>query len=159
MSSAMSGALSVEPPLLVVRPAREEDLDRIGGLEESGFPDPWPADLLAYELRHPGAILLVATWGEGPVAGYAAFRHGGGEAELLRLSVDPEERRRGIGQALVTRGLERLREAGVERCFLEVRLHNEGAIACYRSLGFELAGLRRAYYRDGSDALVYSRKL
>jgi ribosomal-protein-alanine N-acetyltransferase len=145
--------------LLIIRPAGLEDLSRIVWLEESGFPDPWPADLLAYELRHPGAILLVATWGEGPVVGYAAFRHGGGEAELLRLAVDPAERRRGIGQALVTRGLERLRETGVESCFLEVRLDNESAIACYRSLGFGLAGLRRAYYRDGSDALVYSRRI
>jgi ribosomal-protein-alanine N-acetyltransferase len=145
--------------LLIVRPARLEDLARIAWLEETGFPDPWPTDLLAYELRHPGAILLVATWGEGPVVGYAAFRHGGGEAELLRLSVDPAERRRGIGRALVSRGLERLREIGVESCFLEVRLNNESAIACYRSLGFQLTGLRRAYYRDGSDALVYARRI
>ncbi|HYG63708.1 MAG TPA: ribosomal protein S18-alanine N-acetyltransferase [Thermoanaerobaculia bacterium] len=145
--------------LLIIRPARLDDLDRIAALEQSGFPDPWPADLLAYELRHPGAILLVAAWGEGPAVGYAAFRHGGGEAELLRLSVDPAERRRGLGQALVNRGLERLREIGVESCFLEVRLDNEGAIACYRSLGFTLTGMRRAYYRDGSDALVYSRRI
>lgn len=152
--------MSAEPSaLLIVRPARPEDLDRIVWLEEAGFPDPWPADLLGYELRHPGAILLVATWGKGPVVGYAAFRYGGGEAELLRLAVDPAERRRGIGQTLVHRGLERLREIGVESCFLEVRLNNESAIACYRRLGFELAGLRRAYYRDGADALVYSRRL
>lgn len=148
------------PAPLLVRPARLEDLDRIVWLEQVGFPDPWPPDLLSYELRHPGAVLLVATWGvDGTVVGYAAFRHGGGEAELLRLSVDPAERRHGIARALVTRGLERLREERVGSCFLEVRLHNESAIACYRSLGFTLAGLRRAYYRDGSDALVYSRPL
>ena len=53
--------------------------------------------------------------------------------------------------------LDRLRRAGVERCFLEVRTGNFGALAFYRALGFERAGRRPAYYRDGSDALVYSR--
>jgi ribosomal-protein-alanine acetyltransferase len=150
---------TVAPPLHV-RPGRPEDLDRIVGLEQISFPDPWPPDLLAFELRHPAAVLLVACAGEaGPVVGYAAFRFGGGESELLRLAVDPGQRRRGIGRALVAHGLERLRQEGTESCFLEVRPDNEGAIACYRRLGFQLAGFRRAYYRDGTDALVYSREL
>lgn len=141
-----------------VRPAIPSDLDRIVWLELVGFPDPWPRELLAYEIIHPSSIVLVSGWNLGaPAGGYASFRQGGGEAELLRLAVDPDERRRGVATALVLAGLDRLRRVGVGRCFLEVRMGNFGAISFYRTLGFERTGRRPAYYRDGSDALVYSR--
>ena len=143
-----------------VRPARGADLLRIAELEEIAFTESWPVDLLAFELAHPQGILLVATSHEGsPAGGYAIFRHGGGEAELLRIGVDPGERRRGLARALIADGLKRLRREGIEVCHLEVRIDNRGAIALYEALGFTLTGHRRAYYRDGTDALIYSLPL
>ena len=155
MSTAFSPSLF---PL--IRTARPEDLERIVWLEQIGFPDPWPRELLAYEISHPMSVVLVGVWGEGlPAAGYASFRKGGGEAELLRLAVAPGERRRGVARALVLGGLERLRPGGIESCFLEVRTNNDGAIAFYLEMGFERVGRRKGYYRDGSDALVYARQV
>jgi [ribosomal protein S18]-alanine N-acetyltransferase len=143
-----------------VRPARAEDLARMAWLEEAAFRDSWPGEMLAHELTHPRALLLVATWAEGqPAAGYVSFRVGVGEAELLRLAVDPAERRRGVARALIETSFDRLRRQGVEACFLEVRQDNEGAIAFYRDLGFARAGRRRGYYRDGTDALIFSLPL
>jgi len=145
-------------PLPEVRSAVPVDLDRIAWLEQAGFPDPWPRELLAYEIAHPSSIVVVATWHPSlPIAGYASFRQGGGEAELLRLAVAPEDRRHGVATALVGTGLERLRRVGIGRCYLEVRTANFAAIAFYRALGFERAGRRPNYYRDGTDALVYAR--
>jgi ribosomal-protein-alanine N-acetyltransferase len=145
-------------PFPLLRAARLDELERIVWLEQLGFPDPWPRELLAYEISHSMSLVLVAVWAEGlPPAGYASFRKGGGEAELLRLAVAPGERRRGVARALVTGGIERLRPAGIETCFLEVRTNNDGAIAFYQALGFERVGRRLGYYRDGSDALVYAR--
>jgi len=63
---------------------------------------------------------------------------------------------------LVLGGLERLRTdaiGGIETCFLEVRTNNAAAIAFYHEMAFEPVGQRRAYYRDGSDALVYARRV
>jgi ribosomal-protein-alanine N-acetyltransferase len=146
-------------PSLSIRQAREDDLRRIAWLEDAAFADPWPYDLLAYEFTHPRGFLLVASPGERPAAGYVAFRHGGGEAELLRLAVDPADQRRGVARSLVDCGLERLRQEKIQTCFLEVRMDNEGAIAFYRALGFARVGRRRSYYRDGTDALVFSLAL
>jgi ribosomal-protein-alanine N-acetyltransferase len=150
-----------EPVLdLAVRPAREEDLDAIARLEEASFKDAWPVDMLACELSHPRALLLVASRGEAdPPAGYAAFRHAAGEAELLRLAVVPAERHRGIAQALVAEGLARLEREGVQVCFLEVRIDNEPAVDLYERLGFARIGRRRGYYRDGTDALIFALEL
>lgn len=145
---------------LAVRPARAADLDAIVRLEAAAFKDAWPAEMLAGELSHPRSLLLVAAREEAaPPAGYAAFRHAAGEAELLRLAVLPEERRRGIARALVAEGIERLLAAGVQVCFLEVRADNGPAIALYERLGFARIGRRRGYYRDGSDALRFALEL
>lgn len=143
-------------PVLSVRQASAEDLPRIAWLEDAAFADPWPFDLLAYEFGHPRGFLLVAAWDGEPPSGYVAFRHGGGESELLRLAVDPEERRRGVARTLVEHGLQRLKARAVESCHLKVRMDNDGAIAFYRALGFLRSGRRRSYYRDGTDAAVYS---
>jgi ribosomal-protein-alanine N-acetyltransferase len=104
-------------------------------------------------------MLVALREDAGPPVGYASFRRGFGEAELLRLAVAPGERRRGIARALAAAGFGRLREEGFETCHLEVRMDNMGAIALYEALGFERAGLRRGYYRDGTDALLLSRPL
>jgi ribosomal-protein-alanine N-acetyltransferase len=156
------------------RPAAVADLPRIARLEAAAFADAWPPALLESELGQPTALVLVGGGGGGgsggpvggpasrdgslpaaEIAGFACFRQLASEAELLRIAVDPAWRRRGIARALILSGIGLLRGAGVERCYLEVRPNNSGAIALYQDLGFELAGRRTAYYRDGADALVY----
>jgi [ribosomal protein S18]-alanine N-acetyltransferase len=149
-------------PETAIRPAAAADLPRLAELEAAAFAEPWSAGLLASELAQPGSLLLVAAaggGGQGPLLGYACFRQAAGEAELLRVAVDPAARRRGLGRRLIAAGLERLRASGVARCHLEVRPANAAALAAYRTLGFTLCGRRRAYYRDGSDALLLQLEL
>jgi ribosomal-protein-alanine N-acetyltransferase len=139
-----------------VRLAHAGDLDRITELEAVAFQDPWPREMLAYELAHPHAVLLVASRADGtPPDAYAAFRHAAGEAELLRVGVAPAARRSGLARALLVEGLERLRRLDVQVCFLEVRVDNHPAIDLYESLDFCCTGHRRGYYRDGTDALIF----
>jgi ribosomal-protein-alanine N-acetyltransferase len=141
-----------------LRFAAAPDLPALHDIERRAFPDPWSRVMLEAELSSPYSFLLVAapTEGRAPVA-YAAFRTAAEEAELLRLAVIPEERHRGLGRALVDRGLERLVWEGIGSCFLEVREDNAHARRLYEHAGFTCTGRRRAYYRDGSDALVYVR--
>jgi [ribosomal protein S18]-alanine N-acetyltransferase len=143
-----------------VRPAATADLPRLAELEAAGFAEPWSPEMLAAELTHPGSVVLVAGAGDGRApSGYACFRQAAGEAELLRVAVAPEARGHGLARQLVAAGLDHLRAAGVTSCFLEVRPANVSALALYRALGFEPRGRRRAYYRDGSDALVLQKDL
>jgi [ribosomal protein S18]-alanine N-acetyltransferase len=143
-----------------VRPAATADLPRLAELEAAGFAEPWSPEMLAAELTHSGSVVLVAAAGDGRApSGYACFRLAAGEAELLRVAVAPEERGRGIARQLLAAGFERLRAASVTSCFLEVRPANASALALYHALAFEPRGRRRAYYRDGSDALVLRKDL
>lgn len=143
-----------------VRPALPRDLDRIAYLEAVSFQDAWDWDSLSRELADPRTIFLVASRdAAGPLGGYAIFRQIADQAELLRVGVAPGERRHGLARALIQEGIGRLRNGEIQVCFLEVRIDNAPAITLYESIGFGRAGLRRGYYRDGTDALILALEM
>jgi len=140
-------------PELRIRAAQGEDLETLTRLEAACFADPWSSSSLVVELARPKSEWLLAL-GPQPV-GYAYFLVVAGEAELLRLAVEPTMRRGGVGRALLGEGLARLERRGETLCHLEVAAENHGAIILYENLGFHLVGRRRGYYRGGDDALLY----
>jgi ribosomal protein S18 acetylase RimI-like enzyme len=78
-----------------------------------------------------------------------------GEAELLRLAVDPAHRGAGLGRSLLEACQLDLAAEGMDRLFLEVRVANHAAIQLYRTCGWKPCGLRPRYYPDGEDAALY----
>jgi ribosomal-protein-alanine N-acetyltransferase len=154
-----AGARSGPPARIEIRPARRRELAAILSIERASFQNPWSRAALADELEDPSCRFLVAALAGGPPLGYALLRLGPGEAELLSLAVAASERRRGLGRALLEAALERARAGRAEVCHLEARVTNGPALALYRRLGFAEVGRRRAYYADGTDAVLMSRKL
>ena len=134
----------------------------MAAIERTVFPHPWTAAQLAQELRLPSGLALVAETipaAASGIAGFALFRRVLDEAELLRLAVTPGWRRRGVGEALVRRGLALLRHEGARSVFLEVRADNAAAIGFYAAGAWQSAGHRVRYYPDGVDALLFRRDL
>lgn len=145
-----------------IRPASEADIPGLAALEKAAFPgDSWTGVMLRGEIGADGTLQLVIPAGSrgGRILAYGSFRHAADEAELLRIAVHPQARRRGLARQLLEAGLGELARRGIRRCFLEVRRHNLPARALYERLGFERVGLRKGYYPDGSDGLVYRRVL
>lgn len=137
-----------------IRPARPADADRLAPLERRCFSDPWSAVAFEELLRFPLTVALVAERGE-TVVGYLIARAIAGEAEILNLAVDPDERRRGLGARLLDEGLSAVAEAGAHQVWLEVRESNLAAQKLYQSRGFGLMGRRARYYKNPvEDALV-----
>lgn len=87
-------------------------------------------------------------------AGFVMLRCVGGEAEILTLCVLPDYRRQGLAAQLVAWSLARAVEHSAAVVFLEVSVGNSAAQNLYAQAGFTQKGQRRAYYPDGSDALV-----
>jgi len=135
---------------LEIRKAQENDIAEIAALERECFSDPWSEESLR---DTAGTLTLVATEGSG-VAGYIITRCVAGEAELFRICVKSEARRKGTGRLLLESGLEAARADGAEKMFLEVRSQNAPARALYTSAGFAEAGLRKGYYSDPVDDAV-----
>lgn len=143
-------------PGLGLRPASPLDLPTLVAIERDSFDLPWSRETLEPIVDRQDA--WVAERGREVVA-TALFQTVLDESELLRLAVVQHGRRAGIGRALLRHGLAELRRRGVEHCFLEVRADNQAALGLYRALGFRTTGRRARYYSDGTDALLFSRRL
>jgi [ribosomal protein S18]-alanine N-acetyltransferase len=111
--------------------------------------DAWSRDVMLLQLGMPTAFGLVHSR-----AGMILGRVAADEAEILTLAVNPEQRRRGVGSALLGAAMERAAHLGAAFMFLEVAVTNDAARALYAAHGFIKAGLRRHYYTDGTDALI-----
>lgn len=87
----------------------------------------------------PGDFLL-ARDPAGRMAGYVWLKIGadtdGRVGEVYVIGVAPEAAGAGLGRALLSAGLERLRQRGCLAASLYVEADNRAALALYRSLGF-----------------------
>ena len=118
----------------------------------------WASGSSAFKTSNPG-IALVSEQGGG-ITGILVGRQVVDEAEIFAVAVLPEQRRRGIGSALLLKALSEFRVRGVARVFLEVRESNINAIAFYKKHGFSETGRRKAYYDDPEeDAVLMAKQL
>jgi len=89
-------------------------------------------DLVRVVDEQPGALLVAEV--DGLLVGSLIAAWDGWRANLYRLAVAPDYRRRGLGQALVLEAGRRLRERGVRRVSLYVVAADGPALAFWESL-------------------------
>jgi ribosomal-protein-alanine N-acetyltransferase len=137
-----------------ILPARQSDLAAIMALERSGFPsaEQWSERSWQGELLGESRTILIAR--SAHPLGVLSLKTTGELADLHRLVVAPDRRRRGIGSDLVWAGLMAVRRHGVQAVILEVDYTNEAAIALYQRVGFEQLSVRRNYYGPDQHALI-----
>ncbi|HET9729857.1 MAG TPA: mycothiol synthase, partial [Acidimicrobiia bacterium] len=68
--------------------------------------------------------------------------------EIFVIGTDPRAGGRGLGRALALHGLGTLHERGARTGMLFTAADNEGAIHLYKSIGFTVHRIDRAYERD-----------
>ena len=146
MNGAVNGA--VNPPVVRLPPG-EPLPPWLRALDAAVFGDAWsdPAPQEAVWMVEGAAF---ARWSVLRLAG---------EAELLRLAVDPARRGEGLARALLAAGEAELAALGIQDLHLEVRVSNAAARGLYEACGWAPAGLRKGYYRDGEDAALYGKRL
>jgi len=147
----MSGAIHCLPPQIQHLHALVElDQRTLGGL--------WTTSGYQRELDSPNSHLLMLehhpTNAPTGIIGLGCFWAILDEAHLTLLAIDPPYQRRGLGQWLLLHLLGAARQRHLQRATLEVRPSNSRALALYKRYGFVELGHRRAYYKDGEDALI-----
>ena len=113
-------------------------------------------DSVTYALvrQVPGNIIVLK--------GIIIARRLGDEAELLFVFVRNTSRRSGLGAYILANSLKHLEKTGTTTVFLEVAKSNRAAIVLYKKFSFELAGIRKKYYRHArkrpEDAFIFRRR-
>lgn len=141
----------------MIRPLSPAWLEQAAALEAQCFSAPLSRAGLSALLDNPACCFLAAEEG-GWLAGYAGAHRSGRAAQLLRLAVVPDARRRGIGSALLEALCSALRRAGTSSLTLELRESNHPALLLYRQQGFSPAGSIPHYYSGPDETGLIMRK-
>jgi ribosomal-protein-alanine N-acetyltransferase len=153
--SAHAAALPV-----LIRSMQATDLVQVQSIDRLSFSIPWPSSAYRYELfENELSLLWVAELNSSDslrlVVGAIVVWLVLDEAHIATLSVHPDYREHGIGQALVATALAAAIRKRMVSATLEVRAGNLAAQQLYKRFRFEVVGRRFRYYRDNNeDALI-----
>ncbi len=127
---------------------------------EAGSLSPWSGEQVVAELQKKTGRALVAVAPGGEVVAWCCALQTGIDAELLKITVQLERRKRGIAESLLQELCSLFAEHGTEQMFLEVRSQNFPALQLYAKLGWQETGRRKNYYKEpADDAVVLVRRL
>ncbi|WP_321531080.1 ribosomal protein S18-alanine N-acetyltransferase [uncultured Desulfuromonas sp.] len=136
-----------------LRPMVADDLTAVVTIERGCHQHPWNGHLFERELTNPVSRMSVVVAKE-EIVGYLCVWVVAGEAEIHNIATACHWQRRGVASFVMEVLFRQLREEGIERLLLEVRVSNLAAIELYQRWGFETSCRRKGYYQDGEDALL-----
>lgn len=132
------------------------DTEGCADLEQKIFARSWSKESIEDTLSVKENVCLVAVDGNGVIAGYCIFTTSFEDADLCRIAVSAEYRRKHIAEKLFESAFKKLEKNGINRILLEVRKSNEPAVSLYKKYGFKEVGIRKGYYSEPvEDALVF----
>lgn len=139
--------------------ATEADLDALMEIEEQSFNNPWQRQSMEEELHKDISRVKVCRSPNGETVAFINYWIVVDELHVLNVATRPEWRRKGIGLMLMEHAMDEGRRLGVAVVTLEVRRTNNAAQQLYLGMGFSQCGVRKKYYDDGEDALLYELSL
>lgn len=93
-------------------------------------------------------------------AGLAIVQIGPFQTDLIYIFTHPDLRGQGHASHLLKQLINILSKIeSQEELFLEVRESNSSAISLYNKLGMTLISCRKNYYKNGENALIYTKRL
>lgn len=143
---------------MIFREMTQQDLNEVVQLEQLCFKEPWTKENCLYELNENpfshGWLLIDET-----IVGYAFLWETFEMAQLARIEINPQVRKKGYGDILLKHLIERAKEQECEFMTLDVRVSNEAALRLYQKNEFIQVNVSKGYYPDGEDAIVMTRAL
>ena len=105
------------------------------------------------EIESPNSDLLVLL-ANNQVIGLGCIWAILDEGHITTLAIHPDYHRQRLGQLLLIQQLQQAGQRTHTHATIEVRASNQRALALYQKFGFQTAGRRKRYYKDGEDALI-----
>ena len=118
----------------------------------------WSKNQWANEFKKEGIKVFGLSLAD-LIIGICVFQVVLDEGQINYFVVNKKFRKRGFGSYLMSYLIKQCEKLNIKKLFLEVSHTNSTAEKFYSRFGFSTVGIRRNYYKDGSDALLKEKKL
>jgi ribosomal-protein-alanine N-acetyltransferase len=143
--------------MIEIKKMLPKHLKEVLKIESLSFPLPWSEQSFYYEIvNNPYGYYVVAT-DQDKVVGYGGMWILIDECHITTIAVDPKRRGEGIGRKILEHLIEKAKENDLDWISLEVRITNTVAQKLYKSLGFEVVGIRKGYYLPNNEDAIIMR--
>ena len=143
--------------MISIKQLDKRDIDLCYGLDLNTI-SLWSRKQWTNEFNKDGAEVFAVLLAK-LVIGICAFQVVLDEAQINYFVVNPKFREKGFGSYLMNYLIKRCEKLKVNKLFLEVSKTNITAEKFYKRFDFSTVGIRKNYYKDGSDALLKEKKL
>ena len=143
--------------MISIKQINENDIDLCYELDSNTI-SLWSKKQWANEFKKDGTRifgLLIANL----MIGICVFQVVFDEVQINYFVVDQKYRKKGFGSYLMSYLIKQCEKLKIKKLFLEVSHTNVTAQKFYRGFDFSTIGIRKNYYKDGSDALLKEKKL
>lgn len=140
-----------QKPKLHIRWMIRKDMPEVLSIEARAFDYPWDEDTFIRVLRQRNCIGMVAISDNGDsekVLGYMIYELWPKRLGLLNFAVDYDERRQGVGRAMLEKLFGKLSEQRRAKISLEVMEANVDAQKFFAANGFRAVGVLHDFYED-----------
>ncbi len=143
--------------MISIKRINEEDIGLCYELDSNTI-SLWSRKQWANEFKKEGTE-IIGLLIENLVIGICVFQVVLDEAQINYFVVNNKFRRKGFGSYLMGYLIKNCEKLSINKLFLEVSHTNIMAEKFYAKFDFSTVGIRRNYYKDGSDALLKEKKL
>ena len=143
--------------MISIKQIKKKDIDLCYELDLNTI-SLWSKKQWASEFNKEG-INVFGLMIENLVIGICVFQVVLDEAQISFFVVNQEFRNKGFGSNFMTYIMKRCEKLKIRKIYLEVSSSNFIAEKFYTRFNFSTVGIRRNYYKDGSDALLKEKKL
>ncbi|WP_146455072.1 ribosomal protein S18-alanine N-acetyltransferase [Rubripirellula tenax] len=126
------------------------DMPAVLGIENSSFEFNWTEDDFIRCLRQRNCIGMVAEEGD-KVVGFMIYELHKNRLHILNFAVAEDQRRNGVGLAMIGKLLGKLSQERRNRIMLEVRETNLEAQLFFKKIGFRAVSVLRDFYEDTDE--------
>ena len=135
----------------------ENDIDLCYQLDSNNI-SLWSKKQWANEFKKEG-IKIFGLVMENLVVGICVFQVIVDEAQINYFVVDKKFRKMGFGSSLMNHVIIISKQLNIKKLLLEVSQNNFTAEKFYSDFYFSTVGIRKNYYKDGSNAILKEKKL
>ena len=139
---------------MIIR-ASSNHIQDILDIERKCFSNPWSADSFISEINND----IGSNWVymiDSKLVGYLFGWYIKDEFHINNIAVHEDFRRLGIAEKMIG---DIILKFILKNIFLEVSKLNSRAILLYEKIGFKKNGVRKKYYNDNSDAILYKMEI